>query len=93
MKLFSKFAFLSTVATYIVIFAGGLVRVSGAGLGCPDWPKCFGGWVPPLTASQLPPGFDSQTFNFTLAWIEYVNRLMGVLLGMLIVLTEVVTLP
>lgn len=89
MKLFSKFAFLSTIATYILIFIGGLVRVSGAGLGCPDWPKCFGSWIPPLSANQLPAGFDPQTFNFALAWIEYVNRLIGVLVGFLIVLTAI----
>ena len=89
MKLFSKIAFLSTIATYILIFIGGLVRVSGAGLGCPDWPKCFGSWIPPLNVSQLPAGFDPATFNFALAWIEYVNRLMGVLVGLLIVLTAI----
>jgi heme a synthase len=89
LKLFSKFAFLSTIATYILIFIGGLVRVSGAGLGCPDWPKCFGSWIPPLNASQLPAGFDPETFNFALAWIEYVNRLMGMVVGLLIVLTAI----
>jgi len=89
LKLFSKFAFLSTIATYVLIFIGGLVRVSGAGLGCPDWPKCFGSWIPPLNSSQLPAGFDPATFNFTLAWIEYVNRLMGMIVGLLIVLTAI----
>jgi heme a synthase len=89
LKLFSKFAFLSTIATYILIFIGGLVRVSGAGLGCPDWPKCFGSWIPPLNASQLPAGFDPATFNFALAWIEYINRLMGMIVGLLIVLTTI----
>jgi len=89
LKLFSKFAFMSTIATYILIFIGGLVRVSGAGLGCPDWPKCFGSWIPPLNASQLPAGFDPATFNFALAWIEYVNRLMGTVVGLLIVLTAI----
>lgn len=89
MKLFSRLAFLSTVATYVLIFVGGLVRVSGAGLGCPDWPKCFGHWIPPLNVSQLPAEFKPETFNFILAWIEYVNRLMGVLVGLLIVLTAI----
>lgn len=89
MKLFSKLAFVSTVATYVLIFVGGLVRVSGAGLGCPDWPKCFGSWIPPFNVSQLPAGFDPETFNFALAWIEYINRLIGVLVGMLIVVTAI----
>jgi cytochrome c oxidase assembly protein subunit 15 len=87
MKIFRQFAFISTIATYIVIFAGGLVRVSGAGLGCPDWPKCFGRWFPPTNISQLPPNIDPSLFNITLAWIEYVNRLAGVILGFLILIT------
>ncbi|MGR3220575.1 MAG: COX15/CtaA family protein, partial [Candidatus Anammoxibacter sp.] len=42
MVLYRKMAFISTTAVYLLIFIGGLVRVAGAGLGCPDWPKCFG---------------------------------------------------
>jgi cytochrome c oxidase assembly protein subunit 15 len=65
------------------------VRVSGAGLGCPDWPKCFGRWIPPASISQLPPEIDPSTFNVTLAWIEYINRLIGVCIGILIFITTV----
>ena len=32
----------SIVIVYIVILAGGIVRMTGSGMGCPDWPKCFG---------------------------------------------------
>ncbi len=81
---FRLFALAGTVATYFLIFVGGLVRVAGAGLGCPDWPKCFGRWFPPTSISQLPPDIDPATFNFALAWIEYVNRLIGVTVGLLI---------
>lgn len=84
MSLFGRFAILTTMLTYFLIFMGGLVRVSGAGLGCPDWPKCFGRWIPPVTLSQIPPNIDPGAFNFTLAWIEYINRLFGVTLGILI---------
>ena len=84
MKRFKSFALLTTGATYLLIFIGGLVRVSGAGLGCPDWPKCFGRWIPPTDISQLPPEMDPNLFNFTLAWIEYINRLAGVTVGLLI---------
>ncbi len=89
MKNFRRFAFAATVATYFVIFAGGLVRVSGAGLGCPDWPTCFGRWFPPTDISQLPPDIDPAQFNFALAWIEYINRLAGVILGALIAVTAI----
>jgi cytochrome c oxidase assembly protein subunit 15 len=68
------------------------VRVSGAGLGCPDWPKCFGRWIPPLNVSQLPSDIDPLTFNFTLAWIEYFNRLTGVTIGILILITAILAI-
>lgn len=84
MKSFMKLASLAAFATYCLIFVGGLVRVSGAGLGCPDWPKCFGSWIPPLNISQIPPEIDPNLFNFTLAWIEYLNRLFGMTVGILI---------
>ncbi|MBS1261267.1 MAG: Heme A synthase [Calditrichaeota bacterium] len=87
-----RFSWASTIATFIVIFTGGLVRVSGAGLGCPDWPKCFGRWLPPTSVDQLPPEIDASLFNFTLAWIEYGNRVLGMVLGLLIVVTAILAL-
>lgn len=91
-KNFRFFALLTTLATYFLIFLGGLVRVSGAGLGCPDWPKCFGRWIPPLSATQLPADIDPGQFNFALAWIEYINRLVGVVVGILVVVVAVLAL-
>ena len=90
--LFKKFALASTTATYLLIFIGGLVRVSGAGLGCPDWPKCFGRWIPPLSYNQIPVGFDVSNFNLTLAWIEYINRLAGMITGLLILITALLAI-
>ena len=89
MKAFRRFSCFTTAATYFLIFLGGLVRVSGAGLGCPDWPRCFGRWFPPISYRQLPPEFDPNLFNFTLAWIEFSNRLVGLLVGILIVILAV----
>jgi cytochrome c oxidase assembly protein subunit 15 len=88
---FQKLALATTIATYLLIMVGGFVRAAGAGLGCPDWPKCFGYWMPPAEASQIAAkGFDPALFNPTLMWIEYGNRLVGVAVGFLILATTVV---
>lgn len=86
---FQRLALWTTAATYFLILVGGLVRASGAGLGCPDWPRCFGSWIPPASAAALPPQFDVAQFNPTLMWTEYVNRLIGVTVGFLILATSV----
>lgn len=86
---FQRLALWTTGCTYLLIMVGGLVRASGAGLGCPDWPRCFGSWIPPASAADLPAGFDAAQFNPTLMWTEYANRLLGVLVGVLILATAV----
>lgn len=82
MGTFKKSVLAAITLTYFLIFIGGLVRVSGAGLGCPDWPKCFGRWVPPVSVAELPADIDPSSFNFALAWIEYLNRLLGMVVGL-----------
>lgn len=89
LRAFRRLALVTCAATYLLIFVGGLVRVAGAGLGCPDWPRCFGRWIPPTDVSQVPPEIDASLFNVTLAWIEYVNRLIGVAIGFLILATAI----
>lgn len=89
MNRFQKWAVATTLATYLLILVGGLVRASDAGLGCPDWPTCFGKPYPPFTMSEfyerdIPPEFDSANFHVSLAWIEYINRFTGSIIGLLV---------
>ena len=87
MQIFRTFTILSTGLTYLLIFIGGMVRVAGAGMGCPDWPRCFGRWIPPTRLDQLPEHIDPAKFNIVLAWIEYSNRLFGAIVGLSIAIT------
>jgi cytochrome c oxidase assembly protein subunit 15 len=93
---FRRLGMLTICAVYFVILVGGIVRASGAGMGCPDWPTCFGQWIPPTSEAQLPPnyheiyaqrGYENTKFNPIKTWTEYTNRLVGVTIGFLIFLT------
>ncbi|NVO83914.1 COX15/CtaA family protein [Hymenobacter terrestris] len=122
---------LTVAAVYVLILIGGIVRSTGSGMGCPDWPKCFGTWVPPTHISQLPADykdiylaqrvakneklaarlesmgfhqvagdiFDHPSqyietdFNPVKTWIEYINRLVGALIGVFVFATVLFALP
>jgi cytochrome c oxidase assembly protein subunit 15 len=99
---FRRFGMITITAVFLLIFVGGLVRSTGSGMGCPDWPKCFGQWIPPTEVNQLPSnykeifqvqGHNIADFDPIKTWIEYVNRLIGVLIGFFIFLTMFFAIP
>jgi len=120
------------VLVFLVIIAGSVVRTTGSGMGCPDWPKCFGYYIPPVKTDQVVwhanttykkgqfilhndalykakqnftsadvyeadqwekyTRHDYAIFNPTHTWIEYINRLLGALSGIPVLLMFVFSL-
>lgn len=129
---YRRWARISLILVYLVILAGAVVRMTGSGMGCPDWPKCFGYLIPPTQEAELywSPGrefskgqviireeqlllakedftageafdaahwepytrHDYATFNAFHTWTEYINRLLGALSGLAILIMAICSL-
>ncbi|MEP0367588.1 MAG: COX15/CtaA family protein [Cyclobacteriaceae bacterium] len=121
---FLRFNLYTIIAVYLLVLVGGIVRSMGAGMGCPDWPKCFGSYIPPASVADLPEGYEEiymekrliknnrlagvlnaigldglankvlsdpnaqkpTYFDTGKAWVEYINRLVGVVIGLFVIL-------
>ena len=94
MKAYINYTRIVLIFVFLVILAGGIVRTTQSGMGCPDWPHCFGMYMPPLSAKGLPPDYKKYlskqdidaVYNPAHAWTEYINRLITGALGILIVI-------
>ncbi len=94
---FRKISYITLIVLFLLIGVGGMVRVTRSGMGCPDWPRCFGLWVPPTCECQLPVNYHElykdhgyplgTDFDPVKTWIEYLNRLLGVLTGLFVLIT------
>jgi cytochrome c oxidase assembly protein subunit 15 len=67
---YAQVTMVALIALVLIVFTGSAVRLTGSGLGCPDWPKCHGGYVAPAQIN---------------AWIEYGNRLLTGFVGLAVI--------
>ncbi len=88
---FRRFAWLAVALTLCVVVFGAYVRLSNAGMGCPDWPTCYGRATWPQAANEAAghAAIDVRPFELGKAWREQVHRHLAAGLGVLVLLLAV----
>ncbi|MGQ5523560.1 COX15/CtaA family protein [Chitinimonas sp. PSY-7] len=90
--MYKKLTLLAAVWTFCLIVLGAYVRLSDAGLGCPDWPGCYGKVTPHHAIDEISAAHAEQPYgpvSLTKAWKEMVHRYFASTLGFLILVITV----
>ena len=88
-------AMFATAFAMCVVILGAWTRLEDAGLGCPDWPGCYGFILVPETAeeiAQAEAAFPDAPFEAEKAWPEVIHRYFAGTLGLLIICVNVICL-
>lgn len=91
-KAYFRLAFLATCLAFVVVILGAFTRLSDAGLGCPDWPGCYGQLSVPHTQSALhkaAQNYPSIPVEQKKAWAEMVHRYFAGSLGLIILILAI----
>ena len=89
-----RLVFAAVLLTFIVVVFGSFVRLSDAGLGCPDWPGCYGHMVVPESEAayqKAQQNFPDKKIEKGKAWIEMIHRYLAGTLGLLILAIAVLS--